>query len=1218
MRISRYQNAYLAVRFLALAGFALIVAGSVAFSQGIITGGISGTVADPTGAIIPDATVKVVSNSTGTTFEARSNGEGAFQVADVPIGSYTVTVTAQGFGSTVLNHVAVVAGNSTPLKVSLTIGKNAETVEVQASASQLINTESAQAETVIEADQLATIPVSGAFDNVTLMVPGVAQSHNDGFSNTNGVNYSVNGQRGRSNNSEIDGQTNNDNSIGGPSFFFSNQDALQEVQVVTSEMGAQYGRNMGSVVNYITKQGTNTFHGSGFEYYLGSWGSSLLQTQKDPQDGFCPGGSDAAFAAANGCNLATVPRFVENLYGGTLGGPVLKDKLWLFGSTFWAQEYQAGSFNTSGGGLYPDPNGLKELQAAYPNNPAVGAMVANGPYSISQGNPVAVGTPQMISVTDGNTVNAIEMAAVGRNLDAHVLDQEELGRLDYQMGAKDRFYVRYAYQNNPWLPAWYLYAPAGVATGGISQVNGITHEVGGDWTHTFVPSITNQLRYAFQQSKIGFEGGGLPSCTFANFSSCSSLVELSVGQQGAEFGYGAGSLITPGSLPQGRDVKVNQVQDNMSWTLGRHTFLFGGEFDSQNSPNFGLPNSQGSFNFTPGAANLPFNYPAASLLSGGACSGGSSGPCDNGFTGFLEGIGTLSLALGNTTLAYKESDYALYFQDNWKMMNNLTLNLGLRYEYFGQAVNLLHTLSVKQQTGPNPFWSTALPLSATTYPSVNPDYRNVEPRVGLAFTPPNLPKMVVHAGFAINVDPAFYNIFLNAAQTAPIVNANTFACNGTTVNCLPSSGGLTLGTVQAADGKYLPTGGDPRANPYTLVPTNFRNPMAETYTFGIQYQVAPLAVWEVRYVGSHTFDQFQSLNTNPDIATVQSAFPSYGAGISPCANPTDPTNTTALGRENCNYGLVDTVGNTAFLLYNSMQTSLTVRNFHNITGTASYTLSRAISNTSEIFSTGAGGNTSAFAQDPLNSDMGERGVDGNSYPSLLGIQLTFTEPWFKEQHGLLGRILGGYFLNTFYQYNGGQPFSPSQFFAITSPNVTIPTADSAATMAQVTSNFCDLGFAENFGSQCRPILANKSAPIGMVGINVGNGVYENYATGAVAPRSSFHWLWNNQEEALAMGNPFPGVGRNTLRGDSWNDLDASLGKNFKATERVSVQLTLNVFNVMNRAYYGTPDVSIEDSVPGLFMTNTYTGYNAGTAAGGGAYFAGFGNRNIQLSAHINF
>jgi hypothetical protein len=133
-------------------------------------------------------------------------------------------------------------------------------------------------------------------------------------------------------------------------------------------------------------------------------------------------------------------------------------------------------------------------------------------------------------------------------------------------------------------------------------------------------------------------------------------------------------------------------------------------------------------------------------------------------------------------------------------------------------------------------------------------------------------------------------------------------------------------------------------------------------------------------------------------------------------------------------------------------------------------------------------------------------------------------------------------------------------------------------------------------------------------------VYENYATGAVGDRSSFHWLWNNQAEALALNNPFPGAGRNILRGDTWNDLDASIGKNIKVTERVQVQLTMNVFNVLNRAYYGVQDPNFEDSLnsPNTFLNHTYDGYDSGTAAGGGAYYAGFGNRNVELSAHINF
>ncbi|MGA3035388.1 MAG: TonB-dependent receptor [Terracidiphilus sp.] len=928
MRFSRFCFlSILSLSLVAAVGFVASFPGSVAHAQGIITGGITGTAVDQTGAVIPTAAIEAKSEATGVILQAKANAEGDFRIADVPIGAYTVTVSASGFTSTVLSHVHVISGNETPLgKVTMGLGKTAQSVEVEASAAEIMNTESAQGELSLSTAQLATVPVAGAFDNVTLVVPGVVQTHSDAFSNTNGVNYSVNGQRGRSNNSEIDGQTNNDNSIGGPSFFFSNQDAIQEVDIITTEMGAQYGRNMGAVVNYITKSGTNTFHGSGFEYYLGSWGSSLEAGQKDTQYGFCPAGQfnsclNDPTSAYYGYAIPKVGRFVENRWGGTLGGPVLRNKLWLFGSTFWTHEYQSGSLNTSAPGVFPDANGLQELQTDYPNNPAVAGLVQIGPYANKQGSPAPVaGTTTQVQVTDGNTVNSIEMSQVGRYLEAHVLDQEHLGRLDYDMTSKDKFYIRYAYQNNPWIPAWYLYSASVIAGGGYSAVSGITHEVGGDWTHSFTTNLANQLRYAFQQAKIGFEGGSIPTCTNSNFFPCTSTITL--GPSNFSIGYG-------GAFPQGRDVKVNQIQDNAQWTHGRHTILFGTEIDYQNSPQFGLPNSEGSFNFS---------TDTGAPIATGEC--GSA--CDNGYSGLLQDSGLLGLSEGKTVIPYTEWDYGVYFQDNFKVSSSLTLNLGLRYEYFGQAINLLNKESVAQQTGSNPFWSTSLPLSATTYPTSNPDRRNIEPRIGLAYTPSNMPKMVVHAGFAMNVDPAFYNIFLDAAQAAPLILADgAIPCgpgagvDGANVNCIPSSGNFTFGPVQAADDSLLPTGGDPRANPYWLVQKNFRNPMDETYTLGIQYQVAPAAVAEVRYVGSHTFGQFQSLNTNPDILDVQNGgFPNYGSGISVCTDPTQYGYT----RPNCDYGLVTTIGNTAFNIYNAMDASLTVRDFHHWTGTASYSL----------------------------------------------------------------------------------------------------------------------------------------------------------------------------------------------------------------------------------------------------------------------------------------
>ncbi|MGB6689299.1 MAG: carboxypeptidase regulatory-like domain-containing protein [Terracidiphilus sp.] len=1172
-----------------------------ASAQGIITGSIAGSITDQTGAVIPGATITAVNTATQTTLQGKSTGMGDFFISNVPIGTYSLAIEASGFGKSSLSNVHVAAGNTTSVgRQILAPNGTAETVQVEAGAAELMNTETAQGETVISSEQLQTMPINGAMDDTTLLVPGVVDTHADGMSNTNGVNFSANGQRGRANNFEIDGQSNNDNSIAGPSFFFSNQDAISEIEVISNNFGAQYGRNMGTVVNYVTKTGTNSFHGTGFELYTGSWLSSLTQGEKDSQFGFCPSEGPSASCYPN------VPRYNQNNWGGTLGGPILKDKLFFFGSTYWSHSYQGALLFSSAPNVFPDATGLKELQADFPNSPGVAALVNQGPYAISAGNPVPFGATSTLPVTDGSTIQNIEVSQFDRTLPNYTLDQEHLGRIDYQMTNKDRFFLRYNYQNNPTVPG-----AGSFASGGFVNVTGITHEVGGDWTHMFTPSVTNQARYSFQQSTIAFEAGGVSSCTIANFTSCPSQVGLGAGLEG--FGYAS-------NLPQGRVIKVNQIQDNASWTHGRQTIQFGGEFDHQDSPNVFLPNSGGAFSFAPGAANIAFRNV-------------SSNPAlNNGLTGLLQGITETELASGNTGVPFREPDFALYFQDDWKVHSNLTLNLGLRYEFFGQSVNLLHDESFAQQTGSHPFWSTALPLSATTFPYVNPYYKNIEPRIGFAYTPDAVRKMVVHGGFTMGVDPEFYNIFLNIATNAPITNEGAFGCDGVTINCVPS-GGLTFGTVQPADTKFIPTGGDPRANPYINVPTNFHNPMAENYTLGIQYQVFPAAVMEVRYVGNHTFGQFQALDGNPELATVQAFYPGYGSGLTACSDPT----AFGYGRENCSYGLIDTTANSAFSIYNGLQTAFTVRNFHNWTGTASYTFSRTIDNTSEIFSTGSGGNTSAYAQDPLNSDVGERGVSGNSYPNVIGLQMSYLEPWFKDQRGILGRALGGYNFNAFYTFNNGQPFNPIQNqVSVQSPNVltyicTVNNCNAKTpppptiNVTEAETSFCDLGFAEVFGNPCRPILSNPAAPMTSVGINTGPGGYINYVTGTPTSPSAVHWLWNNQYEALARHNPFPGAGRNILRGDSFNNLDLAVGKNFKIAEHVTMMLSANAFNALNRGYYGTPDPNIEDTlypalygVPNSFLSNYYSGGGGESPASGGAFGQGPGNRTIQLGGKVIF
>jgi hypothetical protein len=401
------------------------------------------------------------------------------------------------------------------------------------------------------------------------------------------------------------------------------------------------------------------------------------------------------------------------------------------------------------------------------------------------------------------------------------------------------------------------------------------------------------------------------------------------------------------------------------------------------------------------------------------------------------------------------------------------------------------------------------------------------------------------------------------------------------------AGGANYTSVHAFDNHYLLGNGlNPGNYNQTLVAPNFHQPMTQTYTIGTQYQINRFLVGEVRYTGAHTSGDFQSVNANPNIAAAIKAFPSYFGGVSYCQDATQ----VGYNHLSCTATNVRSRLNTSFEIYNGLQTQLTTRDYKGVTATLAYTWSRTVDNASEVYGTAGAGTTVAFSQNPLNTNTAERGVSGNSYPNVTSLGLTYVLPWLAHDHGFKGKLLGGFQLNTIYLFNSGQPFTPEQYY--------------------FEGSYCDISFGTAFiGNQdaCRPILANPTANIHSVGVNVGGGVYQDYATGNTAARSSFHWLINNQAEANALGNPFPGVSRNTLRGDTTNNADISIFKNTKINERVNLQLQLTAFNALNRAAYGVADAEIEDeaspAAPNSFLNNAY----------------GFGsNRNIQLGAKIQF
>ncbi len=1149
-----------------------MLAGYQASGQGITTGGISGSVVDPAGAYISGATVTAVSLDTNMRTVQHTRQDGTFTLLNLPVGTYSVTIQAAGFQVLKLQSVTVAIGQTAIGPQKLKIGSTNDVIQVQGNETPLITTTQAQVSATIDSQQITSLPFGGGFDTAALLTPGVVITHDNSFSNNNGAygGFSSQGERGRSNNFEIDGQSNNDNSVAGPQVFFSNPDAISSIEVITNNFSAQYGRNAGSVINYITRSGSNSFHATAFEWYEGNWGESFAQGQKSPFQGFCAPG----VSASTGCVTPTLPRYVDNRFGGSFGGPLWKDHLFFFSSAYF-DRYRNGGGESINLSLTPTPTGIQELQSAFPGAPGTASFASSGPYAIKTGNPRPVGNTYQIPVTYGGTTAPIEMAGIGRSVPSLSNDEELLGRIDWQASSRDHVFIRYFYQDNP-----YLNAGGSVTAGTWYNVPDTAHSIGADLEHTFTSSFVDQLRYSFQQTSILFQSGALNGCTVTNPSACSTNISFGSNKVADSTG-GTHSLISYGyatNIPQGRVVKVTQVQDNATWTTGRQTILFGGEYDYQNSPNPFLPDYGGAFSFS-GSANV--------------------------FNNFMSGT-TNSLTIGNGpfTSKFTENDYALYFQDDWKLTPHFTANLGMRYEFFGQAVNLLHNETVaRESNAATAFWDQSLPLSVRTFPYTQPNYKNFQPRIGFAWNPAMLQgRLVVRGGFAINFDPAFYNMFLNSATSAPVINLGTISGCGPAKQCLPSSGSLAA-QVRAQSLGYLPTG--PGINPggrnTTRNSPNFRNPYTESYLFGFEYAIGSHAALDVKYVGNHQVDQFQSTDGNPYLLPLQSSFPNF-VTVGLCTDKTQ----IGYGRPDCTHANVRTRTNGAFALFNALETRLSSKSFHGLTSEFNWTYSKTIDNTSEVFSTESGGNSITFAYNPLNPNQPERGVSAVSMTHDISAGFTYRLPFFPSQSNLLGKIIGGWDLNGIYTFNTGQPGTPIQYgFFGSGPEWQSYSADVPFLNWQ-------LGGVD----VARPVISNPKAPINMVGVYDPDGAlcggpagYYNWADCTPVSPSDVHWLRSTQSLAQLMGSktPYIGSGRSTLRSQAWNNIDASLYKSFKVNEHLTTQFQLIAYNALNRQYLGLPDPFIDD-VSNIPANNTFMDNRFGYGS----------NRNTQLGIKLIF
>jgi len=500
----------------------------------------------------------------------------------------------------------------------------------------------------------------------------------------------------------------------------------------------------------------------------------------------------------------------------------------------------------------------------------------------------------------------------------------------------------------------------------------------------------------------------------------------------------------------------------------------------------------------------------------------------------------------------------------------------VRYEYSGQPINLLNQETTARESNPSTaIWNTALPLADRVYPAYPAPSKNFAPRIGLAWPPESkggfMSKLlgkdatVIRAGFSIGYDPAFYNLFLNGATAAPVVFA--YSLNYLQGSYPPMPSNLTGANLQTL---YAPPPGvDPRTLSQTLFGSNWLSPYAESYKFGIQRRFGNSTGLEIRYVGTEGVHQFETRNGNPLVAPyIADGF----AGVLP-SGVTAGVNTSCSGcngRENASYSTIRLRDNSGHSSYNGLQTAYTVRDLaHQLTGSVAFTWSKTMDNISEVYSNNAFGAV-VQAQDPWNTNSGERALSNNNVPEALSINLSWNMPWLKGTTNWYNRVAGGWTIGAFEIWQAGRPMQPLQ--ANTAAN---PLEDAASTSL--------IGGSDAL----RPFLANPSAPLGTVGEFMPNGTLVNLAnTSQQVAFNSVHWIYNNLAADQYFGTPF-GVARNILQGPPLQQLNLSIYKNFGVTERIKLQIRAEATNAFNHVSYQIPNLNADSGTATTFMNSTY-------------------------------
>jgi hypothetical protein len=1038
---------HFAVRQLGKLFFLLLFFPFIAHAQ-TSNGAIVGTITDPSGAAVVGATVSVANTDLGSFKRTtKTDTSGAYRIDSLLPGKYKVTIQASGMQEFVEEGVEVRASLSSTVSASLTLGSVNQTISVEASTGAELQTQSGELSNNLGRAELKELPIAGLNPiELVLTVPGV-QGVDNRDNLTNGVAFSVNGTRPRANNFLTDGQDNNDNSIQGQAFLQTNEEAIREVTVLTNSYSAEFGRGGGSVTNVIYKSGTNTFHGSAFE------------TNRNSDLAAVP--AQSAFAG-----ITSNPFDNENIFGFTIGGPIKKDKLFVFGSSQWDRDRSsaAAATNTL---LIPTVAGVATLQSLGPN-PRVDFLIAA--LGGLRGGTTGVTTIALGPDANGNPRPAVQVADVQRSQGSVAFNDRQWSiKLDYIASPSDTLTARYFRDDNTLSPDFGNQPSA--LPGLDSDIVAPSFNFGFSWIHTLSSHAVNELRWSYGQFDLEFA----PTAqTLANpiFNAPAVSITDLLGPTGASptFGFETG-------LPQARSHKTYQFQDALSYTVGRHTIKVGGDVALLSVRDVSPIDNRGAFTVRPG--------------------GGFTGLA-NFIDDFTGAGGSIDHVFGNPTALPFLATYAPYVQDTWHVRSNVTLNLGLRYEYESTPENTLQFPAVDTRLGFGLGGTNNFPGVFQSPQLANK--KNFAPRAGLAYTPHfwkrilGQDKTVFRMGYGIFYDQFFTNILDNTATSSPnAVDANAVAGNGR---------GIQNASTVFANFSSAPS---PFGSVSTIA-SNLRNPLTQQWNVDIQRELPGNFILTAAYVGTRGERLFINQDLNP------------GTGQFDANNN--------LIRLNPNLGPVTVRTNGGDSIYHAGQLTLDRKFSHGLLLRGAYTYSKFIDDTSEIFITSG---LSSFSQNLLNQ-AGDRGLSAFDRRHRMVLTYVWELPYVHSSSSVFASVLRevtrGWETSGIFTWSTGAPETFSDGFDVNGD-----------------------GHAND-----RPVLGNPGAPLTAIGIDgtqlglsktpgtfFGPNIQDclNGAPTCVAtPVSSLHFLI----PASGLGN----VGRNTFTSPGFQ------------TYNLNVQRTINI------------------------------------------------------------